>query len=246
VTGFRRAGRRRATAKALAHGLPAPAVVIGTFAPIEVALVRQFVSELMLLLEAEVGARPVDPAEAESELVPRVSIEETEASESATGPHELGSTLTDEDVDDAFAALTGLDDPTPGNVPPIVTPDDPVVARLLPDAYNDDDDSALEFRRFTQDRLVAGKHSSAATVLASLPDVLSDDLVELPLTADQAQHWLRTLNDVRLAIGTRLDVQQDDELFWDALDADDPRGPVHEIYQWLGWVQETLVASLHR
>ena len=91
-----------------------------------------------------------------------------------------------------------------------------------------------------------GKHASAQAVLAMLPDDVGDDDVEIALDRPAALQWLGTLNDIRLALGTRLGIEQDDDAVWDALPADDPRGTVHQIYQWLGWMQETLVAALPR
>src|ERR1700689_1008276 len=49
------------------------------------------------------------------------------------------------------------------------TPDDPVLARLLPDAYRDDPDASGEFRRYTEQGLRSGKIAAARTVLATLP-----------------------------------------------------------------------------
>jgi len=206
MSGFRRppARRRRAGDDA----------VLATFAPFEIRLLRQFVHELVLLLQAEAGA---------------------------------GLAAERDEEDDEFAAITarsGLGGPAAGA--PVAVPEDPVIARLFPDAYADDDESAADFRRFTQDRLVESKHESAQSVLAMLPDEVEDDDVEIALDRAAAFQWLGTLNDIRLALGIRLGVAQDDDAFWDALPEDDPRGTVHQIYQWLGWMQETLVSALPR
>ena len=56
--------------------------------------------------------------------------------------------------------------------------------------------------------------------------------------------WLRSFTDMRLAIGTRLDVEEGDEDYWESLPDEDPRTQVHDIYQWLGYLQETLIAAL--
>lgn len=134
---------------------------------------------------------------------------------------------------------------------PVDPPEDPVLARLLPDAYRDDAESAGEFRRFTERGLRDQKAENGLLVLESLaegglPEVVDadDDLtVEVELAADQLQAWLRSLTDVRLALATRLGVEQDDEDYWDALAEDDPRAYLHDIYEWLGFVQETLVVA---
>ena len=117
-------------------------------------------------------------------------------------------------------------------------PDDPVLARLLPDAY-DDADAASEYRRYTERGLREGKVEAARTALATLERggrVVLDD--------EQAQAWLTALNDLRLALGVRLDVTDDtgDEI--DRLPEDDPRKRSLIVFSWLGWLQETLVESV--
>jgi len=80
---------------------------------------------------------------------------------------------------------------------------------------------------------------------AGLPDAPEDGLyVDVELDRESAQVWLRAFTDMRLAIGTRLEVEEGDEDFWHELPEDDPRGPVHDIYNWLAFLQETLVESL--
>ena len=74
----------------------------------------------------------------------------------------------------------------------------PVLARLLPDAYRDDPDAAGEFRRFTESGLRSGKAQCAQTLLDTLP--ASGGRVKL--TSQEAEAWLRSLNDVRLALGS--------------------------------------------
>ncbi|MFC4053347.1 DUF2017 domain-containing protein [Actinomadura syzygii] len=118
-------------------------------------------------------------------------------------------------------------------------PDDPVLARLFPDAYRDDGKAAEEFRRYTEMGLRDGKREAAGTVLASLEG--TGDVV---LDEERAQAWLRALNDVRLALGTRLDIT--DEWYEEAerMTADDPRAPMFAAYDWLTLLQEQLVRAL--
>ena len=120
------------------------------------------------------------------------------------------------------------------------TPSDPVLARLLPDGYRDDPDAAGEFRKYTELSLRAAKHESAQMMLDSLPEAGG----KLQLTTDQAQAWLKSLNDVRLALGTKLGVSEDFEEQWDGLAEKDPRRTAFEVYAWLGAVQESLVRAL--
>lgn len=134
---------------------------------------------------------------------------------------------------------------------PLSKPDDPVLARLLPDAYSDDEDAAGEFRRFTERTLRDQKAEQGRLVITDLEEAglsgdvdAGDEPIELDLAADQSQVWLRCLTDVRLALATRLGVEQDDEEYWESLPDDDPRAYMHDVYDWLGYVQETLVQAL--
>jgi hypothetical protein len=60
------------------------------------------------------------------------------------------------------------------------------------------------------------------------------------LTPDQADEWLRALNDVRLALGTALDVSEETP---EELPDDDPRSPHLGVYHWLTFVQDSLVQA---
>jgi hypothetical protein len=122
------------------------------------------------------------------------------------------------------------------------TPEDPVLARLLPDAYTGDPEAASEFRKYTESSLREAKKYFAQTVLDTLPD----NGGRLKLTGEQARDWLRALNDVRLAFGVRLEVSEDFEDQLAALDPEDPKVAAFELYGWLGAVQESLVLALTR
>jgi Domain of unknown function (DUF2017) len=122
------------------------------------------------------------------------------------------------------------------------TPLDPVLARLLPDAYPDDPAAAGEFRKYTESSLRESKKYFAQTMLDTLPP--SGGRVKL--TGDQARDWLRALNDVRLMFGVRLEVTEDFEEQLAALDPQDPKVAAFEVYGWLGAVQESLVQALAR
>ncbi len=120
-------------------------------------------------------------------------------------------------------------------------PGDPALARLFPDAYADDPEGAAEFRRYTEAGLREGKRADARAVQVGLAQAGGKQLLDPEL----AQAWLRTLNDLRLTIGTRLEVTQDmDEASFDSWADEDPRKPVFAVYSWLGWLQEMLVRSL--
>jgi uncharacterized protein DUF2017 len=127
-----------------------------------------------------------------------------------------------------------------------------VLARLFPTAYVEDEEAAAEFRRFTEGALRDGKAAGAATIIdtleeAGLPPELGDQkvVIDVELDPEAAQVWLKSFTDLRLALATRLEVEQDDEAFWRALPEDDPRSQAHDIYEWIGALQETLVDALH-
>jgi Domain of unknown function (DUF2017) len=146
---------------------------------------------------------------------------------------------------DPLEAMLTFDGPT-------TAPDDPVLARLFPTAYADDEEAAAEFRRFTEGTLRDGKAGGAATVIdtleeAGLPPQLDEQklVIDVELDEPTALVWLKSFTDLRLALGTRLDVEQDDEAFWQALPDEDPRSQAHDIYEWIGALQETLFDALH-
>jgi hypothetical protein len=142
---------------------------------------------------------------------------------------------------------------------PSEPPSDPVLKRLFPDAYSDPEGApraekaeeqraySSEFRRYTENDLRAGKRDNALAVVRSL-DALrsgSDGGAVLKLSAGESQQWLGTLNDLRLAIGSRLDItdEEDTDLLY-RLPDEDPRKPMVMAYLWLGGLQETLVTTL--
>ncbi|MFF7362429.1 DUF2017 family protein [Streptomyces sp. NPDC008125] len=136
---------------------------------------------------------------------------------------------------------------------PSEPPADPALARLFPDAYGNDDkelrEASSEFRRFTEIDLRARKREDALAVVRSLDSVTTgeDGSGELRLSADESRQWLGALNDLRLTIGTRLEVGDDDQgqegsLY--RLPDSDPRKPMVLAYLWLGALQETLVETL--
>ena len=119
-------------------------------------------------------------------------------------------------------------------------PEDPVLARLLPDGYRDDAEAAGEFRRYTEPALRSAKYQAAQEMLDTLPESGG----RIQLTQDQSLSWLKALNDVRLALGVRLGVTEEFEEQWGQLKPDDPQWSAFEVYAWLGAVQESLVQAM--
>jgi len=114
---------------------------------------------------------------------------------------------------------------------------DPVMARLLPDGHRSDPDLAADYRELTEPSLRSGKTDDLAVVRATLPDGGG----EVRLDREQAGAWLRSSNDLRLAMGTRLDITDDTE------PPDDPaeeNGQQLAVYYWLTAVQGSLVDAL--
>jgi hypothetical protein len=136
-----------------------------------------------------------------------------------------------EEVDVLTSLAEGLDETLSDD-----SSDDPVLDRLLPAAYGDDDPEASdEFARFTRDRITEAKRGRLTRVL--LLSAQSDEASEVggaqvSLDDAAAQDWLLALNDIRLALAARIGVER----------LDDVRiGPIGEVYEWLGWLQSGLV-----
>jgi hypothetical protein len=140
----------------------------------------------------------------------------------------------DEPADpDPLAAMVGIGTATS-------VPDDPVLARLFPDAYGDDAEAAAEFRRYTETSLRERKRSNAQRAMATLDNPGKEQRLDPETTAA----WLGALNDLRLALGTRLGVGEDWAAQYGALAEDDPARVALELYDWLSWLEESLVRCL--
>lgn len=172
----------------------------------------------------------------------RIDVDEVEASVLAHCVRELLELLSVPERDEPADPLAAMLRLSPG----ATLPADAALARLLPDAYGDDPEAALDFRRYTEADLRAGKVAHAEAMLASLPTTLPTGDARIVLDREQADAWLFALNDLRLALGTRLGVT--DDLDVDDLDASDPgdgeRLQGLEVFDWLSLVQETLVEHL--
>jgi hypothetical protein len=110
--------------------------------------------------------------------------------------------------------------------------EDPALRRLFPPAY-DDPELEQEYRELTGGQLAAGRERALQHLEATVDREV--------LSAQDADLWLRALNDVRLVLGTRLDVTED--LDWDALSPQDPRAPELALYAYVSWIQEQLVEA---
>ena len=175
------------------------------------------------------------------ELLGGDTLDEEKPDDRTAGPRDRPSEKTPDAPDDGLpsaddlAAMIGLTENHE-------LPSDPALARLLPDAYSDDPEASGEFRRYTEQGLRSGKVAAARTVLATLPPKGG----RVRLSGPQAQAWLRALNDVRLALGVRLEVTEDFDELVARMSPDDPRLAYADMYHWLGYLQETLVGALSR
>ena len=66
----------------------------------------------------------------------------------------------------------------------------------------------------------------------------------MTLTDPEARAWLGALNDLRLALGSRLAITEDAAEEFAALPDDDPRAATYHVYDWLTFLQDSLVRSL--
>ena len=113
--------------------------------------------------------------------------------------------------------------------------EDPALARLFPDGYSDDEHASADFRRFTEQDLRAQK----VAALTSVRDSLSDWTGKSSITAQQAQDWLKAINDLRLVLGTRLEINE-------VSDRDhETDEPGMQLYNYLTYLQGTLIDCLN-
>ena len=146
---------------------------------------------------------------------------------------ELLAERVDHNDQDPLAAMVGItfhDSP----------PDDEVLLRLLPNAYADGVD-ASEFRRYTESVLRTKKQAHAMSIRTML---MSSEDGSIELNHDLANAWLGGINDIRLALGVRLNVEKNTHEELELLAPDDPMRGAYGVYSWLGWLQGNLLQAL--
>lgn len=139
--------------------------------------------------------------------------------------------------EDPLEALVGTGGPT-------TPPADPAVARLLPQGAKDDPDAAREFRRLTEKGLRTRKREALERARATLQRPGA-----FVLDPDEAHAWLVSLTDVRLVLAERLGLRTDDDADRVLAEAasrspEDPRVWMASVYDFLTWLQESLVSAL--
>ena len=112
-------------------------------------------------------------------------------------------------------------------------PGAPVLHRLFPPAYSDpvDVERQDEYRRLMMEDLVERRREECQMVM--------DTAEEKTLTEDQVLAWSRTINSLRLALGTYLDVSEDDP-------PGPPESAEESAYYWLGWLLEEAIEALSK
>ena len=113
--------------------------------------------------------------------------------------------------------------------------EDPVRQRLYPAAYPDDEAAAAEFRELTEGSLTEERLERVAACRREL------DRGPIPLDDEAGDRWIRVLNDLRLAVGTRLEVSEDEQ---PDLPPEDPDAAQWATYYWLTGLQDGLVRAL--
>ncbi len=106
--------------------------------------------------------------------------------------------------------------------------------RLRPPAYTEDADRDAEYQLLAGDELRTSRRSAIEAVQASLA---ADTLGE-----DELWAWLQSLNALRLVVGTRLDVSEEEDIR--EIDPEDPSAPLWAIYQFATWVQHEVINVL--
>jgi hypothetical protein len=139
---------------------------------------------------------------------------------------------------DELEQITGM---KTGNVE---RPDNATLQRLLPDFSKPDDDGQqaadslnAALRSLHEPSIIDAKRIAAQQLLDTLPN----DGGKLELTEDAANAWVAAVNDLRLALGTMLDIQPNGP---DRLPDEHPLAPHLDVYQWLTVLQEYLVLAL--
>jgi len=113
-------------------------------------------------------------------------------------------------------------------------PDDPSLRRLTPPAYLDDADKDAEYQLLAGDELRTSRRATIDAVRSSLGEEL--------LSEDELWAWLQALNALRLVVGTRLGIEDDEHDH--RVDADDPAAPLWSIYDFATWLQHSVIQAL--
>jgi hypothetical protein len=110
--------------------------------------------------------------------------------------------------------------------------DDDTLRRLFPPAYADDAEHQAEYKALVHDELLEKR-------LAAI-DVVEQSVSADELDAEQLAAWMGAVNDLRLMLGTYLDVAED----MDPVDEDDPNAPAYAVYDYLTMLLSQIVDAM--
>ena len=122
----------------------------------------------------------------------------------------------------------------PNQLRELLLTDDPSLRRLFPPAYLDDPEREEDYRRLMADDLLRRRQAAL--------DIVEETIDAERVDEEQLTAWMGAINDLRLVLGTRLDVSEDMDI--EELEDDDPLTPAFALYGYLGWLQEQIVAAL--
>jgi hypothetical protein len=143
--------------------------------------------------------------------------------------------------DDPFAQLMAT---SIGNLEsPISQPEDPVLRRLLPNAYSDIE-SADEFRKYTEPAVRKLKQEHLLHLREKLVFPVDHELERADIAISDPSQWLMAINDVRLALSVRLNIDQSSYEKYELMPDTDLQKPLFAVYFWLGGIQERLISHL--
>jgi len=110
------------------------------------------------------------------------------------------------------------------------------VRRILPPGHRNLEDEA-EFRALVGADLQASKLARVDAFERSLLDAEQiKNEVSVVLDPETFEMWLGFINDIRLLLGTELDIDEE----WD-LSEEDEMSPEEELYAFLSWLQGALI-----
>jgi len=107
--------------------------------------------------------------------------------------------------------------------------------RLFPAAYHQDAELDEEYQRLMHGELLASRLDSLNRTYELL--VRDDEADVIVLTEDELDSLMKSVNDLRLVLGTLLDIQENEP----AIEEDDPAFPQYHLYSYLGWLLEWII-----
>lgn len=128
--------------------------------------------------------------------------------------------------------------------------EDPVRERLFPRAYLDPTEETAEmaWAAFAHPELLESRVATLITMVGSIerlapapPDRDAGELKMVLLSPEETESWLKGLNDLRLALGTKLGISDEEA----DVDPVDPHAQLREIYDWLTALQQDLLEQVY-